>query len=341
MVVARVGVVSDARFRAPQPGPGHPERPERLEAIEKVLAREPFVALPRISPRAASQEELGRVHSAAHIGAVAASQGRPHTRYDADTAASADTFEAALLAAGSSVALAEAVLAGDIERGFAALRPPGHHAEQDRPMGFCFFNNVAVVARHLVAAHGLGRVLVIDWDVHHGNGTQHSFYDDESVMYASLHQYPFYPGTGAAGETGNGRAAGGTVNLPMPAGAGDDDYYAAWREVLLPVARAFDPDFVLVSAGFDAHRDDPLAMVELSTEAFGRMTDAVSGLAEECAGGRLLLLLEGGYSLEALESSVTTVLERLAAPGTAGLGSGELGPWGEEARSSLASFWSL
>ncbi len=336
-----VGLVTDARFRRHRPGPGHPECPERLEVLERLFAGEPFAGLPRIEPRAASQEELGRVHGPAHLRAVAASRGRPLTRYDADTTASEHSFDAALLAAGSAIALTDAVMDGRVERGFAALRPPGHHAEHDRPMGFCFFNNVAVAARHLRLRHGLERVLIIDWDVHHGNGSQHSFYDDESVMYASVHQYPFYPGTGAAAETGSGEGAGTTVNLPMPAGAGDDDYSAAWREVLVPAATAFDPDFVLVSAGFDAHRDDPLAMVELSTEAFGRMTDAVSELADQCAGGRTVVLLEGGYSLEALAASVGTVVERLAGPERPEFDSGELGPWGEEARKALSAFWPL
>lgn len=336
-----VGIVSDARFRQHQPGAGHPERPERLEVLERLLGREPFVALPRIAARTATEEELGRVHGAAHLRSVAASRGRPYTRYDADTAASAGSFDAALLAAGSAVALADAVLDGDVDSGFAALRPPGHHAEQDRAMGFCFFNNIAVVARHLLASRGLKRVAIIDWDVHHGNGTQHSFYDDERVMYVSLHQYPFYPGTGAAAETGSGPGLGSTVNIPMPAGAGDADYCAAWRELVMPVAKAFAPDFVLVSAGFDAHRDDPLAMVELSSEAFGRMTDAVCELAESCASGRLLMLLEGGYSLEALEDSVATVLARMADPQSPDLASGELGPWGQETLSALAPYWEL
>ncbi len=335
------GLVIDPRFREHLTGAGHPERPERLEVLERLFTGERYASLPRIPARPATEEELLRVHSTAHLEAVAASAGRPLTRYDADTAASERSFEAARLAAGAAVELADAVLDGSVDNGFAALRPPGHHAERDRPMGFCLFNNVAVVARHLRARRGLERVLIVDWDVHHGNGTQHSFYDDGSVMYASLHQYPFYPGTGAAEETGAGAGLGHTVNLPVPAAATDRDYYACFRELLLPVARRFAPEFVLVSAGFDAHRDDPLAMVELDTRAFARMADALVGLADECCKGRVLLLLEGGYSLEALAASVEAVLTSLAEPTPFAEDAGELGPMARTAKQAHASCWGL
>jgi acetoin utilization deacetylase AcuC-like enzyme len=339
--VRKLGVVTDRRFLGHDPGPYHPERPERLVVIDELLASGSVGDPARIAARPADAEALERVHRPALIRAVAASAGREITHYDADTAASAGSFDAALLAAGSAMALADAVIDGSIDCGFAAVRPPGHHAEADRAMGFCFFNNVAVVAEHLRRRHGLERVLIVDWDVHHGNGTQHSFYDDPGVLYASLHQYPFYPGTGGAEEIGRNAGAGFTVNCPMPAGAGNDDYMAAFRDLLLPVAREFDPQFVLVSAGFDAHRDDPLASIELDTPAFAEMTHALTNLADEHCDGRIVLLLEGGYSLAALRDSVGATLNALASPRAFAPSSGELGRQGRAARSALANYWNI
>ncbi len=333
------GLVTDPRFRLHDPGPGHPECPERLEVLEALFAEPGYRALPRVAPRLATEEEISRVHAFTLIGSVAASAARERTRFDADTAASAGSFAAARLACGGAIELADAVLAGDVANGFVAARPPGHHAERDRAMGFCFFNNVAVVAAHLRQRRGLERVLILDWDVHHGNGTQHSFYADPSVMYVSLHQYPFYPGTGAFDEIGSGAGAGYTVNLPMQAGWGPPQYQAALRDVVLPIARAFGPQFVLISAGFDAHRDDPLAMMRLDEDCFAEMTNALAGLADECCGGKLIMLLEGGYSLEALRGSVQAVLGRLAEPAPFADGGGELSAWGEAARRTLAGYW--
>jgi acetoin utilization deacetylase AcuC-like enzyme len=252
------GLVTDRRFREHNPGSHHPERAERLVVLDELFGSAPLSDLPRIAPRLAREQEIARVHEPDLLRAVAASAGKPRTQYDADTAASAGSFEAALLAAGGAIELVDAVCDGTVANGFAALRPPGHHAERDRAMGFCFFNNVAVAARHLQAERGRERILILDWDVHHGNGTQHAFYADPSVLYVSLHQFPFYPGTGSFDEIGAGAGAGFTVNLPMRAGWGPAEYAAAFRDVIVPVALRFDPDFVLVSAGFDAHRDDPL-----------------------------------------------------------------------------------
>ncbi len=335
----KTGYLLDTRFLDHDTGPRHPERPERLTALAGLFAGKSAPALERIDAREASEEELLAIHSAAHVAAVAASAGRAHTSFDPDTPASPGSFLAARLAAGGALALVDAVCEGRIDNGFAALRPPGHHAEATRPMGFCLFNNVAVAARHLIRRHGMRRVLVVDWDVHHGNGTQHSFYDSADVFYASLHQYPFYPGTGAVGEIGHGAGEGTTLNLPMPAGSGDDDYFAALREVLLPVGRAFDPDFVLVSAGFDAHAADPLAGMRLSAAAFGEFTNALQGLADDCAGGRLALLLEGGYDLEALRDSVAASLASLRDPRPFDVQSGELNGWGRQAGQLAARRW--
>ncbi len=335
----RTALLLDPRFRNHHTGPHHPERPERLEALEVLFTAERYRDVEKISPRLATDEELRRVHQHDHVAAVAASAGRPSTHFDADTAASAGSFEAARLAAGGAIAMAEVIAAGEVENGFAAIRPPGHHAEAWRPMGFCLFNNVAVVARHLLAHHMAQRVLIVDWDVHHGNGTQHSFYEDDRVLYASTHQYPFYPGTGASHEIGKGAGAGFTVNLPMPAGAGDGEYYAAFRDVLVPVARRFEPDFVLVSAGFDAHRDDPLASVELSAEAFGHLSAALMEVADECARGRILMLLEGGYELAALTASVDASMAVLREPYPFNRSEGDLTAQGLRAREALSSSW--
>ncbi|MFN2424932.1 MAG: histone deacetylase [Candidatus Binatia bacterium] len=335
----RTGLLADRRFLDHDTGRAHPECAERVAVLCDLFEAPTFDGFERLVPRPATEEELRRVHAFDHVASVAASAHRPHTQFDADTPASSGSFEAARLAAGGAVAMADAILAGDLDNGFAALRPPGHHAEADRPMGFCLFNNVAVVARHLTEARGLARILVLDWDVHHGNGTQHSFYDSSDVMYVSTHQYPFYPGTGAPGETGRGGGAGYTVNLPMPAGAGDAEYLAAFRDVILPIATRFAPDFVLVSAGFDAHRRDPLASMSLSTAAFAAMTDAMVSIADESASGRLLLLLEGGYDLDALADSVTASVTQLREPGRFDSGQAEMTAWGRVSREALAPYW--
>ncbi len=310
----KTGLVIDGRFCDHDTGAGHPECAERISVLQSLLSGPEFAGMPRVQAREARRSELAAVHSDGHIEAVAASAGRASTYFDADTPASAASYSAALLAAGAAVELVDAVAAGSLDNGFAALRPPGHHAERGRPMGFCLFNNVAVAARHLRAQVGLERILVVDWDVHHGNGTQHCFYDDPSVMYVSLHQYPFYPGSGAAGELGEGDGWGFTVNVPMPAGTGEQDYLAAFSRLILPVAERFDPGFILVSAGFDAHAADPLAAINLQTATFAKMTDALSGLADRCCGGKIVALLEGGYDLEALSDSVSAVISHLREP---------------------------
>lgn len=335
----RTGLLHDRRFLGHDTGRHHPESAERVAVLCDLFESGAYDGCVRVDPRLATDEELRRVHDHDHVSGVAASAGRPHTQFDPDTPASPGSFEAARLAAGGAIAMADAILGGDIDNGFAALRPPGHHAEADRPMGFCLFNNVAVVARHLTDERRLSRILVLDWDVHHGNGTQHSFYDSSEVLYVSTHQYPFYPGTGAPSELGSGGGKGFTVNVPMPAGAGDSEYLAAFRDLVLPVVRDFSPQFVLVSAGFDAHRDDPLASMSLSTDAFAAMTDAMVAVADESADGRVLLLLEGGYDLGALTSSVAASVERLERPRAFDGGSGEMTPWTHASRDALSHFW--
>jgi acetoin utilization deacetylase AcuC-like enzyme len=221
------------------------------------------------------------------------------------------TLDAAYLAAGGALAAVDAIMNGDIDQAFCAVRPPGHHAEADRAMGFCFFNSVAIATRYIQQHHGLQRVLIVDWDVHHGNGTQHAFYDDASVLFFSTHQFPYYPGTGGAMETGEGRGKGLTINVPLSGGQGDDEYREVFQKVLVPAADTFQPEFVVISAGFDAHRDDPLASMDLTEEGYGELTSLVATIAKNFSSGRILACLEGGYHLQALAGSVDRHLQAL------------------------------
>jgi acetoin utilization deacetylase AcuC-like enzyme len=302
------GLVLDERMLAHDPGAGHPERPDRLRVLhDRFAGARGYV---RIGARPATADELVRVHDPRHVERVAATAGRPRVVFDADTAASARSFEAASLAAGGLVDLCEAVRAGEVQNGFAFVRPPGHHAERGRAMGFCLFNNVAVAAAALRAS-GTGRVCIVDWDLHHGNGTQHLFAADPDVLYVSTHQYPYYPGTGAATEVGEGRGAGRTLNLPFPAGFGDAEFVRAFDDIVLPIGRQFAPDFVLVSAGFDCDGRDPLGGLDVTPAGIAAMAAACRRLADETAGGRIVAVLEGGYDLDAIADGAATVLEVL------------------------------
>jgi acetoin utilization deacetylase AcuC-like enzyme len=299
----------DPLFARHDPGRGHPECPARVEGILQQLERAPLPGVRMRAPRPATEAELARVHGAGMRARLAALRGRTEM-VDPDTLTSPDSYDAAVLAAGAGAAAVEAVLAGEAANAFALVRPPGHHAEPDRAMGFCLFNNAAVAAEAARAA-GAERVLVLDWDVHHGNGTQEAFRGRRDVMYQSLHQWPYYPGTGRAEEVGEGAGAGYTVNCPLPAGRTDADYGAAFEELLLPLAEAFRPDLVLVSAGFDAHADDPIGGMAVTERGFAAMCTATRRLAEAACGGRLVLLLEGGYGLGGLARSAHACLEVL------------------------------
>jgi acetoin utilization deacetylase AcuC-like enzyme len=292
--------------------PGHPESPERLRAIERLLAAFPLrTRLACLPARDASFEELARVHTPEYIRRIEATRGRELTVLDPDTSASAGSHAAALRAAGGVIAAVEAVLGGGYAGAFAAVRPPGHHAEADRAMGFCLFNNAAVAARWALDGHGLRRILLVDWDVHHGNGTMHSFYESPEVLYFSVHQYPHYPGTGRLEEMGRGKGQGYTVNVPLPGGQGDAEYLAVFRELLRPLALAYRPELILVSAGFDIHRDDPLADMRVTEAGFAGLTRLLAEVAAACCPGRLVFALEGGYDLPALASGVAAVLRTL------------------------------
>ena len=284
----------------------HPESARRLRAIMEGLREKGLLErLVCIEPKRASIEDIATVHDRGYILWVeeAIREGTQLLDF-IETVVSRDSFDAALFAAGGVMAAADAIMAERINNCFCAVRPPGHHALFDRAMGFCIFNNVAVGARYVQKKYGIKRVLIADWDVHHGNGTQDTFYSDPTVFYFSTHQFPHYPGSGGPGEVGEGEGKGYTLNVPMSGGAGDEEYVTAFEERLVPAMEEFKPEFVLVSAGFDGHREDPLAGIDLTTEGYGELTSIVKGIAERHASGRLISVLEGGYDLDALSDSV-------------------------------------
>ena len=311
----RTGIVQDAIFMEHVMDPGHPESPERLKVIYEMLEDEEKKSLRlfKVPPRPATREELETTQSPAHIDRIASTSGKPHFRLDLDTSTSARSFEAASLAAGGLCELIRAVWTGEMKNGFALVRPPGHHAERDRAMGFCLFNNVAIGAHYAMNNFSLERVLIVDWDVHHGNGTQNSFYSDPRVLYFSTHRYGFfYPGSGGATEVGNGKGEGFTINVPLPSGSGDPEYGTIFERILKPIALEYRPQLILVSAGFDIHYDDPLGGMEVTEKGFGRLTQILMEIAEVTAQGKLVLTLEGGYDIEGEKRSVNAVLRELA-----------------------------
>jgi acetoin utilization deacetylase AcuC-like enzyme len=303
-------VLTDPAYLAHIAGPMHPESPSRLRAITSLLDRAPIRNVEQAAPREATDAELLAVHDAAHVAHVRSLAGHD-AQLDPDTSMSPGSATAALLAAGAVTQLALDVLSGTVSNGFALVRPPGHHAEAGHAMGFCLFNNVAVAAEAARRA-GAQRVLIVDWDVHHGNGTQRTFWARRDVLFCSSHQFPFYPGSGAPDEVGEGEGRGYTVNVALPQGQGDADYGALFNDVFLPVAQRFRPDLVLVSAGFDAHRADPLGGMNVTERGFAAMCSAVKSLADEVCDGKLVLALEGGYDLDGLAQSAHACLEVLA-----------------------------
>jgi acetoin utilization deacetylase AcuC-like enzyme len=309
------GVVFSNEYLDHDTGAQHPERAERLRAILDRLRMSGLVARTvALKPRLAETGEIGVVHEEGYQRRFAEACAAGAALIDtADCAICPASFEIARLAAGGALVAVEAVMAGQVSNAFVACRPPGHHAERNRAMGFCFFNNIAIAAEHLRRRYGLTRIAILDWDVHHGNGTQHHFEADPGIFLCSIHQHPetLYPGTGYAWERGRDAGLGTTLNVPMRPGSTDDDYRQAFEECVLPGIAAFEPEFLLISAGFDAHADDPLAHIELSTDAFGWMTRQARSLALSKCQGRVVSLLEGGYNLEALADSVQAHVEEL------------------------------
>jgi acetoin utilization deacetylase AcuC-like enzyme len=303
-------IFTSDRFADHLTPPGHPERLERAEVMQVVASEFRRRGGDVREPRLATEAELARVHDREYIALIGETAGRA-TALDLDTFTSPDSYEVALLAAGAALASVDDVLGGRGRRALAMVRPPGHHAERNRAMGFCLFNNIAIAAAH-ARAGGLERVAVVDFDVHHGNGTQAAFYDDPSVLFVSSHQYPYYPGTGAASDTGTGSGIGFTINLPLEAGATDADFDLVYASIALPALRQFRPELILVSAGFDAFVDDPLGGMRATADGFARLTARLADVADECCGGRIVAITEGGYDLAGLAASLRVVTAVLA-----------------------------
>jgi acetoin utilization deacetylase AcuC-like enzyme len=304
----RTGIVRDDRFNLHRMSEDHPEHPERLLVLYRMLdepgMKDRFIPVPS---RPASDDELLLVHSARYINRLKMTEGKRCTRMDRDTQTCATSHEAALLAAGGLCEAVRWVCEGRLDNAFAMVRPPGHHAEKSCAKGFCLYNNVAVAARYAQTYLNLKKILIVDWDLHHGNGTHHIFENDPTVLYFSVHQFPHFPGTGKLRHSGKGPGRGYSVNIPVPAGLGDGEYLMLLERLLKPVAAAFSPDLVLVSAGFDLHRQDPLGGMFVTAAGFAAMTRLVLEIADQCCSGRLVLSLEGGYDLQALRNSVKAV----------------------------------
>ena len=336
-------LLSSDRFSHHLTPPGHPERPERAEALRRVARSWAAAGHTLIEPSMADEALLERVHDPAYVAAIRETAGHA-VRLDADTSTSPESYDVARLAAGAVVDGVRHVLAAPREPAIAFVRPPGHHAERATAMGFCLFNSVAVAAAW-ARAEGVGKVAIVDFDVHHGNGTQAMFYGDPSVLFVSSHQYPYYPGTGGAAEVGAGVGAGFTVNLPLEVGAGDADLDEVFRSVAVPVLDAFEPELVLVSAGFDAHAHDPLGGFRMTPEGFANLARLIGGVAERHAGGRLVYVTEGGYDLDGLTASLNAVLHVMAggdateAPVSGDRRRGRASA--AAARAALAPFWPM
>ena len=302
----KVGFFYHPDYLTHDTGMGHPERPDRLESVVSHLLGVPeWHSLVHLQPEPATAEQIQLVHPGPYVKSVEQRCRTGEGLLDqGDTRVCLVSYDVALLAAGAVIGAVDRVLEGNLDSAFCSVRPPGHHAETSTAMGFCLFNNVAVGARHAQKKHGLQRVAILDWDVHHGNGTQEIFYDDASVLYISLHQYPFYPGTGAERERGSGKGEGFTVNCPMKAGSGEGEYLEAFQSRILPALDQFKPEFLMISAGFDAHKDDPLANIQLTDGSFEKMTALVTAAAKKHCGGKIVSVLEGGYDLGALARGV-------------------------------------
>jgi len=341
----KTAIVTDRLYLKHFAGRTHPERPERVAAMIEMAQSLDRPNLELLSPRPATLEEIALCHDPEYIASVERSASVARFDFDPDTHTCPDTYRTALLASGGVLTAAETVIDGAADNAFAIVRPPGHHARPARAMGFCFFNNVAIAARWLLDRRGLERVMIVDWDLHHGNGTQEIFYESPRVLYASTHQYPHYPGTGSLHEMGAGEGAGFNLNAPMPAEYGDDEYLRFFDEFILPIGRKFKPEFIIVSCGFDCHFRDPLGDMRVTEDGFIAMTRRVKRLAAECCGGRMIAALEGGYDIAALVDSGRAVIEELGSeadePIAKARGGDRVMPIIERAAHGVGKFWNL
>jgi acetoin utilization deacetylase AcuC-like enzyme len=311
-VSRRTGIVKDSRYLNHASGASHPESPERLASIYEMLDN-PHISWKYvdIEPREARYDEIAYVHTPSYINYIAGTAGKNCVFLDSDTIAGPDTYEIAKLAVGGLCNAIDAVMTGEVDNAFALVRPPGHHADAENSAGFCVFNNVAIGAMHAMKKHGLKKILIVDWDLHHGNGTQNIFYSDRRVLYFSTHQYPHYPGTGSLHEIGSGQALGYTVNVPVRPGAVNGTFISAFRRVLEPIAQAFEPELILISAGFDTYYQDPLGSMRVTPEGFAAMARVLLNTADQCCAGRVVAVLEGGYHIMGLVRSVKATLEEM------------------------------
>jgi len=306
------GFVFEEIYLEHKMGVMHPESPRRLEAIREVLSEIDATKLVRIPARPASIEELRLIHTPEYIDYIVSTKGKS-VMLDPDTSTSPLSYDAAAMAVGGTIKAIDAVVDGRVRNAFAFVRPPGHHAEKERAMGFCIFNNVAIGAEYAIRVKGLKKVAILDFDVHHGNGTQDAFYDRSDVLYISTHRWPFYPGTGSREEKGEGDGFGYTVNIPFSRGADDAEYKKVYSEIVFPILTEYAPDMILVSAGYDAHVDDPIGGMNLTTDGFNWITEGVLDIANKTSGGKIIFVLEGGYSTSALKESVKGALEIISA----------------------------
>jgi acetoin utilization deacetylase AcuC-like enzyme len=341
----KTGVVADRRYLKHFAGRSHPECPRRAEVMIEMAESLTRPDLRIMAPRGATYEEIAMCHQPEYIATVEHTASLDRFDFDPDTHSSRDTFETAILSAGGVLTAVEAVMDGAIDNAFAMVRPPGHHALPNRAMGFCFFNNVAIAAKWLTESRKLRRVMIVDWDVHHGNGVQDMFYESPEVLYLSTHQFPHYPGTGSLHEIGYGAGLGFNVNAPMPAEFGDAEYLRVFDRLIMPIGRHFKPEVILVSCGFDGHFRDPLAQMRITEAGFAAMTRRVKRLAAECCDGKLVAVLEGGYDLEAIAESGRAVIDELGRDADEPIradGAGDrVMPMIERASQNVGRFWNL
>lgn len=340
----KTAIVTDRRYAKHFAGRSHPERPQRIEVMIEMVESLTRDHLQIRAPREATREEIALCHTLPYIDAVQRTVQLDRFDFDLDTHTSRDSYSTALLAAGGVLTAVETVLDGAADNAFALVRPPGHHALPNRAMGFCFFNSVAIACEWLLRHKGFKRVMVVDWDLHHGNGTQAIFYDRAEVLYTSTHQFPHYPGTGSLLEVGAGEGLGYTVNAPLPAEYGDADYLRAFDELLMPIGRAFRPEFIMVSAGFDCHWRDPLGEMQVTESGFAQMMRRIKRLAAECCDGKIVAALEGGYNLEAIANSGAAVIDEMGREPDEPLEmprSDRVEPIIERARKGVGQYWNI